>query len=77
MVKLTIQTIKIYQTINKLWISSGAGHSLVSPGCNFYPCCSEYAVESLKKYGFRKGLACSVARIFKCHPWAHPRVDFP
>ena len=37
--------------------------------CRFYPTCSAYAVESLEKFGVLKGLAKSVKRLFKCHPF--------
>lgn len=77
MLKLTIQAIKIYQSINRLLLRYGTSCFFVSPGCNFYPSCSEYAVGSFKKRGLKRGLAYSVSRIFKCHPWANPRVDFP
>jgi putative membrane protein insertion efficiency factor len=39
--------------------------------CRFYPSCSEYALESLRKYGFFKGAWRSLRRILKCHPF-HP-----
>ncbi|NPA94956.1 MAG: membrane protein insertion efficiency factor YidD [Thermodesulfobacteria bacterium] len=48
---------------------------LISPilpqACRFYPSCSTYSVEALKKYGLLKGGYLSVRRILKCHPW-HP-----
>lgn len=77
MLRLIIQAIKIYQSINKLFIEHGARCFLFYPSCNFYPSCSEYALESFKKHGFKKGLAHSASRIFKCHPWANPGVDLP
>ena len=39
--------------------------------CRFYPTCSEYSIQALRKYGFIKGLWKSIKRIFKCHPF-HP-----
>lgn len=40
------------------------------PGaCRFYPTCSEYSVESFRRYGVFKGLFLSLARILRCHPW--------
>ncbi len=44
---------------------------LLPPACRFYPTCSQYALEALKKYGFFKGTAKAVARLCKCHP-LHP-----
>ncbi len=41
------------------------------PTCRFYPTCSEYSFESIKKHGVIKGGFYSVVRISKCHPF-HP-----
>jgi len=46
---------------------------LVSPWlgtrCRFYPSCSDYAVEALRKHGLLKGLRLAVWRVLRCHPW--------
>lgn len=39
--------------------------------CRFYPTCSVYMMEALKKYGLFKGGWRGVKRLCKCHPW-HP-----
>jgi putative membrane protein insertion efficiency factor len=39
--------------------------------CRFYPTCSAYAYEAVKKYGAIKGTRLAVKRILKCHPF-HP-----
>lgn len=36
--------------------------------CRFYPTCSEYSAQALKKYGLPKGLWLSAGRILRCHP---------
>lgn len=36
--------------------------------CRFYPTCSMYALEALKKYGAVKGIYLSSKRILKCTP---------
>ncbi|WP_296324313.1 membrane protein insertion efficiency factor YidD [Treponema sp. UBA3813] len=36
--------------------------------CRFYPTCSAYALEALKKHGAVKGLYLSSKRIIKCTP---------
>jgi len=43
--------------------------------CRFYPSCSEYAVEALKKHGPFKGVFLTIKRIVKCHPWHLGGVD--
>lgn len=44
--------------------------SPLKPGaCRFYPTCSEYAIESIQKYGVLKGGIKAAKRILKCHPF--------
>jgi len=60
MSSLAIFLIKIYQKV-------------ISPlkprTCRFYPTCSEYSIQALKKYGFIKGSYKSIKRILKCNPF--------
>jgi putative membrane protein insertion efficiency factor len=44
---------------------------LTAPACRFYPSCSEYALQAIKRYGLWRGLWLSLRRILKCHPF-HP-----
>lgn len=44
---------------------------LKAPSCRFYPSCSRYAFEAVKKYGVLRGLFKSALRIGRCHPF-HP-----
>lgn len=44
---------------------------LTAPACRFYPSCSEYALQAIKRYGPLRGLWLSFRRILKCHPF-HP-----
>lgn len=37
--------------------------------CRFYPTCSEYAIQAIKKYGILKGGFLAVNRICRCNPW--------
>ena len=36
--------------------------------CRFYPSCSTYMLESIKKYGAVKGCMLGIKRISRCHP---------
>ena len=38
------------------------------PSCRFYPSCSEYTKESVKRFGVIKGLYLACRRLLKCHP---------
>ena len=41
---------------------------LFPPSCRFYPTCSTYMMEAVKKYGAGKGTWLGVRRILRCHP---------
>lgn len=41
------------------------------PTCRFYPTCSHYGLEAIKRFGPIKGSWLTVKRILKCHPF-HP-----
>lgn len=45
--------------------------------CRFTPTCSEYARQSLLKYGLYKGLAKGTWRVLRCHPWSAGGEDQP
>lgn len=50
--------------------------SPIFPGCcRFRPTCSEYALESFKKFGFKKGFILSIKRLSKCHPFGGKGYD--
>ena len=44
---------------------------MTRPSCRFVPTCSEYSIEALRKYGLVRGLAKSLWRVARCHPF-HP-----
>ncbi|MGB9822268.1 membrane protein insertion efficiency factor YidD [Thermodesulfovibrio sp.] len=47
---------------------------LMPPACRFYPTCSEYAEQAIKKYGV-KGILLVIKRILKCHPFHRGGYD--
>ena len=54
-----ISLIKFYQRA----ISPSLPHT-----CRFYPTCSNYSIEAIKKYGILKGGLMSIWRILRCNP---------
>ncbi|MFO1444262.1 membrane protein insertion efficiency factor YidD [Bacillus sp. Bva_UNVM-123] len=60
--KIMIGIIRFYQVV----ISP-----LKPPTCRFYPTCSHYGLESVKRFGAIKGGWLAMKRILKCHPF-HP-----
>lgn len=43
--------------------------------CRFQPTCSEYAVESLRLHGVRRGMPLTLHRLCRCHPWGGSGLD--
>lgn len=43
--------------------------------CRFYPTCSVYAEEALRKHGIRKGLWLTVKRLVCCQPFGGSGID--
>lgn len=37
--------------------------------CHFYPTCSMYMLQALRRYGPLKGSYLGIKRILKCHPF--------
>ena len=58
--KLLIYLVRFYQK----YISP-----LKGPTCRFYPTCSQYSIESIRKYGALKGIYLTIRRLLKCHPF--------
>lgn len=55
---IVIGIIKIYQMLPLL------SHKM----CRFYPTCSQYTIDAIKKYGTVKGIKLGIKRIKKCRP---------
>ncbi len=49
---------------------------LKPPCCRFYPTCSTYALEAVKKHGAVKGVYLAVKRLLRCHPWNIGGIDY-
>ena len=60
--KIMIGIIRFYQIV----ISP-----LKPPTCRFYPTCSHYGLEAVKRFGAIRGGWLAIKRILKCHPF-HP-----
>lgn len=48
-------------------------HKILSPwlprACRFYPTCSVYTSQAVRKHGVVKGLTMGLRRLSHCHPW--------
>ena len=43
--------------------------------CNYFPTCSQYALEALEKYGAWKGGLLALRRLLRCHPFHRGGFD--
>lgn len=52
---------------------------LVSPlfgsRCKYYPSCSEYAAQSITRFGILRGLVLAGWRLLRCNPWSRGGYD--
>jgi uncharacterized protein len=52
---------------------------LISPilgnNCRFYPSCSTYAMEAIKRHGVFVGVYLATRRLLKCHPFHEGGID--
>lgn len=60
MKSVMIGFIKFYRR----WISP-----ILPPSCRFYPTCSQYGLDAIKRFGAVKGGYLTVKRIMKCQPF--------
>ena len=67
MKKLFIKLIVFYQK----YLSALKGGST----CKYVPTCSQYAIESIEKYGALKGGLLAVWRIIRCNPFSKGGFD--
>lgn len=56
--------IKIYQFFKKNLIFIGFS----KPTCRFYPSCSEYCSQTIKKKKFPQSLLLCIYRVLRCNP---------
>ncbi len=51
----------------------------ISPGlprrCRYEPTCSAYAAESIRRFGFVRGLLLAAWRLLRCNPLSHGGFD--
>ncbi|MBL8483210.1 MAG: membrane protein insertion efficiency factor YidD [Rhodocyclaceae bacterium] len=43
----------------------------LAPRCRFYPSCSAYAEQAIRRHGALTGGRLAARRLCRCHPW-HP-----
>lgn len=48
---------------------------LLGARCRFYPTCSAYGLEAIRRYGAWRGGWLTLKRLGRCHPWHAGGVD--
>ena len=48
---------------------------LLPSACRYYPTCSEYMLEAVRKHGALKGIWLGVKRLGRCHPFHEGGYD--
>lgn len=67
--------IRIYQKVLSPDHSFWAKTTRPQGYCPFYPTCSQYGYDAIKKYGLIKGLPKAGWRVLRCNPWTKGGVD--
>ena len=63
---LVVYIIKLY----KIFISP-----VLPPSCKYYPTCSVYSIQAIKRFGLIKGGYLSLKRIISCNPFSDGGFD--
>jgi putative membrane protein insertion efficiency factor len=66
MKKILVVILKAYQ----LCVSP-----LFPPSCRFYPSCSQYTLQAVRKYGAGKGMWIGLKRLLRCNPFNPGGID--
>ena len=72
--KMILNLLKLYKLGSVLaWNQKPA--NIIYSTCKFYPTCSEYTEEAVKKYGAGKGLFMGIKRLSRCNPLSRGGYD--
>jgi uncharacterized protein len=63
---LAVLPIRVYQRL----ISPA-----LAPRCRYYPSCSEYAAQAIRRFGILRGLVLAGWRLLRCNPFSHGGFD--
>lgn len=48
---------------------------MTGPSCKYYPSCSHYGLEAVRRHGALKGGLLAGWRVLRCNPWSNGGVD--
>lgn len=58
-----------------IWFYRYTFGAMLGPKCRYYPSCSQYGLDALKRHGAVKGVLLSGWRILRCNPYSLGGVD--
>jgi len=71
LVRRAVQLVLLGMVHGYRWLIS----PLLPPACRFYPTCSAYALEALRRHGPVTGSVLTVRRLCRCHPLHEGGID--
>jgi hypothetical protein len=48
---------------------------LIGPTCKYYPSCSHYGFEAIRRHGAVRGTVLTGWRLLRCNPWSNGGID--
>lgn len=48
---------------------------LYGPTCKYYPSCSAYGLEAVRRHGAVRGTGLTIWRLLRCNPWSAGGID--
>lgn len=65
-VAVLMAAIRAYQLVVSPWVTQQ---------CKYYPSCSAYGLEAVRRHGAVRGARLAIWRILRCNPWGSGGVD--
>lgn len=63
---ILVALVRAYQLFISPWLP---------PSCRYFPSCSSYMIEAIRKHGAWKGTGYGLRRLLRCAPWGGHGFD--